>query len=170
MQKEIIWDDNWELLLFSAHRWELHSKDERQVFDYIKKNISQMSSKGISTLLENCIDTIPLDKELNPNQFKDEEREFFESQITSEKKFKKKTSKPINKDVEHIIDYAVQYSIGRRTYMPGVVISFIHKYKKFFSEELKNNIVKDITEARSLGDCNDPKEWKKLKKEFEERM
>lgn len=167
--KKFIWDSNWELLLVSALRWEIHTEKECKVQNFIKENIKYLSPKAIHNSIESCKDTIPIDKELSPNVYKYGLIDFL-SKVDISKALPEGELFPIDKNVEHIIDYATQYSIGRRTYMPSVVIEFIETFKGGFSDDLKNRIISTIENAKSLGDCGDPEKWLKLKEELREEV
>ena len=61
---------------------------------------------------------------------------------------------PVNADFGTVLNCAVRYAIGRRTYMPGLVIDFIHPLLPFIDDNTLWVLDKDIEEAAriSLGD------------------
>ena len=78
MKKEFIWDSDWELLVLSAFRWELQSKEEHKVSDFIKENTDRFTPKGLHNALQDCIDVLPIDKEWKPNVNKEPMRKYLE--------------------------------------------------------------------------------------------
>ena len=62
----------------------------------------------------------------------------------------------INKDFESILVCAVRYAIGRKSYMPSMVIDYITPLLPYLSEDVLKLIANEITEhdtyEGSLGD------------------
>ena len=62
----------------------------------------------------------------------------------------------INKDFETILLCAVRYAIGRRTYIPSLVIDYITPLLPYLSEDvlklIANEIIEHDTYEGSLGD------------------
>ena len=62
----------------------------------------------------------------------------------------------INKDLEAILICAVRYAIGRKSYMPSMVIDYITPLLPYLSEDVLKLIANEITEhdtyEGSLGD------------------
>ena len=56
-----------------------------------------------------------------------------------------------------ILNCAVRYAIGRRTYMPGLVIDFITPLIPHLSDKTLWCFDQDVTEARWNGGYGDPK-------------
>lgn len=67
-------------------------------------------------------------------------------------------------DYELIVSSAVRYALGRRTYIVGVVCSYVKSHLDELSEPCRRNIKRDIREAYSLGDKCDEREWKELER------
>ena len=62
----------------------------------------------------------------------------------------------INKDFESILVCAVRYAIGRKSYMPSMVIDYITPLLPYLSEDVLKLIANEITEHEAyeggLGD------------------
>lgn len=64
---------------------------------------------------------------------------------------------PADDEFGAVLNCAVRYAIGRRTYMPGLVIDFITPLLPRLSSKTLWCLDKDITEARWEGGYGDPK-------------
>lgn len=58
-----------------------------------------------------------------------------------------------------ILTAAVRYSLGRRTYMPSLVTSFIRPFLPYLSDNTVWNLQKDVSECRNYGDDCDIQTW-----------
>lgn len=77
----------------------------------------------------------------------------------------------INKDFETILLCAVRYAIGRKTYMPSMVIDYITPLLPYLSEDVLKLIANEITEHDTyeggLGDeMIDHPYWKQFLREI----
>ena len=74
-------------------------------------------------------------------------------------------NKGMEKDVDTgaIAVCALRYCIGRRTYMPSLVVDWVKRHWVVFSENDKNVILRDLQQevdsGRNLGDDCDIKTW-----------
>ena len=81
------------------------------------------------------------------------------------------TAVEINKDFESILVCAVRYAIGRRTYIPSMVIDYITPLLPYLSEDVLKLIANEITEHEAyeggLGDeMIDRPYWKQFLREI----
>lgn len=65
-----------------------------------------------------------------------------------------------------IINSALRYAIRRHTYMPGVVVDFIHKYINIIDTKTIEVALEDITQALERDEVDDPEMWSKLKNDL----
>lgn len=66
-----------------------------------------------------------------------------------------------------VLNCAVRYCIGRRTYMPTLVMDFIRPLLPYLTERTLYVMEEDIERAESYGDPNiDEPEWKRFLKEI----
>ena len=63
---------------------------------------------------------------------------------------------PINADFGTILNCAVRYAIGRRTYMPGLVIAYITPLLPSLDDKTLSIFDRDIAEHEAMGDLGDP--------------
>lgn len=63
---------------------------------------------------------------------------------------------PANEDFGAILNCAVRYALGRRTYMPSLVIGFITPRLKQLSSKTLWCFDQDVTDARYVGGYGDP--------------
>ena len=64
---------------------------------------------------------------------------------------------PADDEFGAVLNCAVRYAIGRRTYMPGLVIDFITPLLPRLSSKTLWCLDQDLTEARWEGGYGDPK-------------
>lgn len=57
------------------------------------------------------------------------------------------------KDFDFVCICAVRYCLGRRTYAPGAVMSFIKQFLPALSDNTLYVMARDIAEADNLGDA-----------------
>ena len=71
-----------------------------------------------------------------------------------------------------IVNSAVRYSIGRNTYMPGVISDFVTKYLFVLDTRTLDSIIGDITREIDFADGELPqiKLWIDLKETVETEM
>lgn len=71
-----------------------------------------------------------------------------------------------------IVNSAVRYSIGRNTYMPGVISDFVTKYLFVLDTRTLDSIISDITREIDFADGELPqiKLWIDLKETVETEM
>lgn len=62
-----------------------------------------------------------------------------------------------NDDFGAVLNCAVRYAIGRKTYMPGLVIDFIKPLIPYLSSKTLWCFDQDITDARWSGGYGDPR-------------
>ena len=58
-----------------------------------------------------------------------------------------------------ILTASVRYSLGRKTYMPSLVTSFIRPFLPYLNYNTVLNLQKDISEFRDYGDDCDVQTW-----------
>ena len=63
---------------------------------------------------------------------------------------------PIIADLGLMLNCAVRYAIGRRTYMPSLVIAYITPLIPFLDDKTLSIFNRDITEHETMGDLGDP--------------
>lgn len=72
-----------------------------------------------------------------------------------------------------ILCAAVRYSLGRRTYMPGLVTDFIRPLLPCLNDNTLNNMQREVSEYGEYGDDCDVRTWKEflddVKAEIEKR-
>lgn len=56
-----------------------------------------------------------------------------------------------DEDFQTMLICAIRYSLGRRTYMPHLVIDYITPLIKYLSDKTLNIIERDIREAENMG-------------------
>lgn len=70
-----------------------------------------------------------------------------------------------------VLNCAVRYSIGRMTYMPHLVQSFIRPLLPYLSDKTLYVMERDIAEASSYGDTNiDEPDWMRFLNEVRRAM
>ena len=77
-------------------------------------------------------------------------------------KRKNKISLPLDDDFGAVLICAVRYCIGRRTYMPDLVVSWIERnFDKRMPQRAINVLLRDLNECSddALGDPCDVKTW-----------
>ena len=72
-----------------------------------------------------------------------------------------------DEDFGCIINSALRYSIGRHTYMPGVVRDFIRKYKDVLDAKTLFVAIRDIDDALRIDTLDDADEWQMLRDELQ---
>ena len=63
----------------------------------------------------------------------------------------------INKDFETILICAVRYAIGRKSYMPSMVIDYTTPLLPYLSDNTLKTMAEDITDKDYLGGLGDEK-------------
>lgn len=73
------------------------------------------------------------------------------------------------KDFDFVCICAVRYCLGRRTYAPGAVMSFIKQFLPALSDNTLYVMARDIAEADNLGDAEiDAPMWAEFLTEIEQ--
>lgn len=73
-----------------------------------------------------------------------------------------------NEDFGAVLNCAVRYAIGRKTYMPHLVIEFIRPLLKDISDKTLSCMEHDIISAKDYGDINiDKPAWIKFLNEIQ---
>lgn len=79
-------------------------------------------------------------------------------------------------DFDLVVIAAFRYALGRRTYIVPTVTNFIKANNKHISNQAKEIIISEITDAKyhkygiSLGDDIDAKEWLNLQTYLKEQV
>ena len=68
-----------------------------------------------------------------------------------------------------IITSAIRYAIGRHTYMPSTVVSFVRKYMHILDSKTIDVAIRDITRELENDNVEDPEMWKDLRLELRHR-
>ncbi len=63
---------------------------------------------------------------------------------------------PVNADFGTMLNCAVRYAIGRRSYMPGLVIDYITPLLPLLDSRTLSVFDRDIAEHEAAGDLGDP--------------
>ncbi len=63
---------------------------------------------------------------------------------------------PQSSDFGAVLNCAVRYAVGRRTYMPGIVIGFITPLLPCLNVKTLHCFDRDMTEQKHLGGYGDP--------------
>jgi len=70
-----------------------------------------------------------------------------------------------------IINSAVRYSIGRHTYMPGVVVGFVRRYLHILDNKTLSVMIEDIDrEIQFFGSVDQQDLWESLKIEVQNEL
>lgn len=67
-----------------------------------------------------------------------------------------KRTVPIDADFGAILTCAVRYAIGRRSYMPGLVIDYITSLLSYLDDKTLHAMDRDIAEHERMDDLGDP--------------